>query len=77
MFFNTMHVRLQSVRALQTRWIGKSLDLDKLSKLFVGFLEGQGFKVNMDRLGGAYTLLGVLRQDDETKNVAVTIKGFL
>jgi len=75
MFFNMMHVRLQSVRTLQTQWIGKNVNLDALSKLFVGFLESQGFKVNMDKSGGTYTLLGALRQDDETKSVVVTIKG--
>jgi len=60
---------------MQTQWIGKNADLDVLSKLLAGLLESQGFKINMDKSGDTYTLLGALRRDDETKSVVVTIKG--
>jgi len=60
---------------MQTQWIGKNADLDLLSKRIEGFFEDKGFKMKLEQSGDTYTLLGVLRRDDERESITVRVKG--
>lgn len=60
---------------MQTRWIGKKVDLEKLSESVVRFLKEKGFETVVDRAQNAYKITGSLRVGDALRIVWVSVGG--
>jgi hypothetical protein len=60
---------------LQTRWINKDVDLERLSKRIEEFYQSKGFEVLVEHPKDAFKVVGMLRIGEKSRFSYVSISG--
>jgi tRNA1(Val) A37 N6-methylase TrmN6 len=60
---------------LQTRWVGKNVDLEELSRHVSQFLKDKGFEIVVENAENSHRIMGFLRVGDKRRGVWINVNG--
>jgi hypothetical protein len=60
---------------MQTRWIDKGVDLEKLGESVTQFFKDRGFETVVDHVQSAYKIVGSMRVGDALRMIQVSVTG--
>ena len=60
---------------MQTRWVGKNVDLEELSRHVSQFLKDEGFEIAVENAENSHRIMGFLRVGDKKRGVWINVSG--